>query len=61
MNSTISQRVLEYTGDDDLWPHEKKSTMYDILLRTECGEDAAAITVRGDASLHGRRVAPAGG
>ncbi len=48
MNSTFSQRILEYTGDDDLWPHEKKSTMYDILLRTVAGDAAAAITVRGD-------------
>ena len=48
MNSSISQRVVEYSGDDDLWPHEKRSTMYDILLRTTAGDDAAAITVRGD-------------
>ena len=48
MNSTINQRVQEFTGDDDLWPHEKKSTMYDIFVRTGTGGDAAAVTVRGD-------------
>ena len=48
MNSAITQRIQEYTGDDDLWPHEKRSTMYDVLLRTGDGADAAALTVRGD-------------
>ena len=47
MNSEINKRIQEYTGDDELWPHEKKAVMYDILLRTTSGEDAAAVSVRG--------------